>query len=429
MWPTRWNWILPSQKGFAMKRSSPNRYRSQLATELTLAGVATFFMVSSALAGPPQAPGCPSTTTEFKNMGIQEISAGAPSIVTSIMPVTGADPFLWDLDVTTFIKHSNCEDLDVTITSPAGTVVTLTSDNGGGSDNCYYGTRWDDSANPGGPAPYSDNDGVVSDTTFLDGVAGSPLTPEEALGAFRGENPNGDWTLRISDDKHADGGELSGWKLHVTTIPNPPAETVFNYANDIPAHIADNETVTSQIEVGALERRLGRLRLKTNIQHTFAGDLVVSLTSPSGTVVTLTSESGESSANVFNGTEWDDDANPAGQVPYDFNDGLVTDHQYVSDVLASPLAPEEPLSAFVGENPNGKWTLTIGDTAGGDTGDLNGWTLEITTAYEPGADSDNDGIPNSCDSIGGCGVGFPALFPFAVVGLGLMRASFSRFRR
>ncbi len=407
-----------------MKPTNPDSPRS-----IILAGVATMLWVSIASAAAPQAPGCPSKTTEFKNMGIQEISAGAPPVVTSIIPVTGIDPFLWDIDVTTFIKHSNCDDLDITIMSPAGTIVTLTTDNGGGSDNCYYGTRWDDTANPGGPAPYTDNDGVVSDTTFVDGVPGNPLAPEEALGAFRGENPNGDWILTISDDKHADGGELSGWKLHVTTIATPPAESVFNYVNETPAHIDDDSTVSSQIEVAALQRRLSKLRLKTNIQHTFPGDLVVSLTSPQGTVVTLTSENGDSAVGVFNGTEWDDDANPGGQVPYDNNDGLVTDHLYVASVVATPLAPEEPLSAFVGENPNGKWILTIGDTAGGDTGDLTGWTLEVTTAYEPGADSDNDGVPNSCDSSGGCGVGFSALLPFAIVGLGMMRSAFPRLRR
>src|SRR4051812_25840644 len=38
----------------------------------------------------------------------------------------------------------------MTVTSPAGTVVTLTTDNGGSHDNVFAGTRWDDSAAPGG---------------------------------------------------------------------------------------------------------------------------------------------------------------------------------------------------------------------------------------------------------------------------------------
>ena len=43
------------------------------------------------------------------------------------------------------------------------------------------------------------------------------LVPEESLAAFNGENPNGVWTLTISDDATGDGGNLSAWSLEVTT--------------------------------------------------------------------------------------------------------------------------------------------------------------------------------------------------------------------
>ena len=89
----------------------------------------------------------------------------------------------------------------------------------------------------------------------------------------------------------------------------------------------------------------------------------VTLTSPSGTVVTLTSKNGGPNANVFNGTAWDQQANPLGQIPYASNAGLVTDQIYVNGVTASPLAPEEPLGAFTGEDPNGTWTLRVSDDA------------------------------------------------------------------
>ena len=48
------------------------------------------------------------------------------------------------------------------------------------------------------------------------------------------------------------------------------------------------------------------------------------------------------------------------------NDGLVTDHVYVNNTLASPLVPEEALGAFIGENPNGTWTLTVSDDEADD---------------------------------------------------------------
>jgi hypothetical protein len=59
------------------------------------------------------------------------------------------------------------------------------------------------------------------------------------------------------------------------------------------------------------------------------------------------------------------------QVPYAGNPNLVTDHTYTNLTVATPLAPEEALAAFNGENPNGTWTLTVADDNAGDVGSLN----------------------------------------------------------
>ena len=52
--------------------------------------------------------------------------------------------------------------------------------------------------------------------------------------------------------------------------------------------------------------------------------------------------------------------------------------------FSSTFAPSSPLSAFNGEDPNGTWTLTVSDNAGGDTGTLNNWSLKL------GSTSTND---------------------------------------
>ena len=49
-------------------------------------------------------------------------------------------------------------------------------------------------------------------------------------------------------------------------------------------------------------------------------------------------------------------------------------------VTETPLTVESALGAFVGEDPNGTWTLTIGDEAALDTGSVNSWSLDLTTA-------------------------------------------------
>jgi len=302
------------------------------------------------------------------------------SVATSTINVAGATSYLFKLTLTTFITHTFAGDLDITLTSPAGTVVTITSDNGGGNDNVFNGTVWDDDANPGGQVPYTTNNGLVGDHSYTNLVLASPLVPEESLGAFFGENANGTWTLRVSDDAGGDVGSLASWSLSISGLSSAPIITNFPFSNNTPVAITDNSVAVSTINVAGAGTQLIDLNVLTNITHTFAGDLDITITSPAGTVVTLTSDNGGGSDNVFAGTLWDDDANPGGQVPYTTNNGLVSDHGYTNLVVATPLTSEEALSAFIGENPNGIWTIRISDDAGGDVGSLNSWGLEVRTA-------------------------------------------------
>src|SRR5690606_20085520 len=76
--------------------------------------------------------------------------------------------------------------------------------------------------------------------------------------------------------------------------------------------------------------------------------------------------------NVFNGTLWDDSATI-----------LATDVTYVNNVVQPRLVPEGAMGAFVGENPNGVWTLAIIDDTPVDDGSLNNWSLTFTTTSSP----------------------------------------------
>ncbi len=75
------------------------------------------------------------------------------------------------------------------------------------------------------------------------------------------------------------------------------------------------------------------------IQHTWRGDLIVQLTSPSGRTVRLHDQSGGS----------DDD---------------------IVGIYDTTLQPAESLSAFNGDTAQGTWTLKVSDNAGGDTGTI-----------------------------------------------------------
>ena len=82
-------------------------------------------------------------------------------IRSATIVVSGYPPYLSDLDVLTNITHTFAADMDITLTSPAGTVVTLTTDNGAGNDNTFNGTLWDDQADPDGQVPYTTNAGMA----------------------------------------------------------------------------------------------------------------------------------------------------------------------------------------------------------------------------------------------------------------------------
>jgi subtilisin-like proprotein convertase family protein len=153
------------------------------------------------------------------------------------------------------------------------------------------------------------------------------------------------------------------------------------YASTSPVDIPDESTRTSLILVSGADAVLLDVNLRAFLRHPFPSDLGITVTSPSGTVVLLASTRGGNVVNVFNGTLWDDDADPLGQVPYTSNNLLVSDAFFMLNSPPAPaLVPEGALGAFIGENPNGVWTITIADNAELDSGTLDSWSLDLTGA-------------------------------------------------
>jgi subtilisin-like proprotein convertase family protein len=135
--------------------------------------------------------------------------------------VTGAKPYLWDVNLTTGLSHGAPGDLVVEL-SHGGKTVVVTQNRGGLENNLFNGTIWDDGSS-GSPLP-------VSRATT--GAPASPLVPEGAMAAFAGMDPNGDWTLKVRDTRPGDTGSLSSWKLDIqstdgcgSTSTPPPADT------------------------------------------------------------------------------------------------------------------------------------------------------------------------------------------------------------
>jgi uncharacterized repeat protein (TIGR01451 family) len=333
--------------------------------------------------GPIAPPACTADTLSA-SAADTPLAVTSNASTTSTLTVSGAAPLLYDIEVITDITHTWAGDLEITLQSPAGTVVTLSTDNGGGSDDVFSGTTWSDRANPGGQVPYTSNDGVVTDHAYSNLTTATPLVPEEAMSAFKGEDPNGVWTLTVHDDAGGDTGTLNGWSVNLTTLASPFAAVTTGpiASTDTPIAIpstAPPTVISSTINVAGADNFLTDVELFTDIAHTWNDDLDITLQSPAGTLATLTTDNGGGNDNVFAGTTWSDDANPGGQVPYTTNDGLVTDRAYVNDVAATPLVPEEAFGVFAGEDPNGDWVLTISDDANLDGGSLDAWSLSFTT--------------------------------------------------
>ena len=111
--------------------------------------------------------------------------------------------------------------------------------------------------------------------------------------------------------------------------------------------------------------------------HTWVGDLIVEVTSPGGTTVSLMDQPGvpagtfgcnnNNAALVF-----DDD----GAMVVEDVCNATTDDPWIVD--GSSWAPIGSLASINGEDGNGTWTLFISDNAAGDTGQLDDWTVDAT---------------------------------------------------
>jgi subtilisin-like proprotein convertase family protein len=321
---------------------------------------------------PPLQPTCrpapaPSVFTSASSTPIPD--AG---VATSQIPVTGVVGQIVDVDVRTNIRHAAPGELEIVLISPSGIQAPLSTGNGGTAADVFNGTLWDDEADPDGQVPYAANANLATDHPYAAGVVATPLAPEHGLSSI-GAFGAGVWTLRVTDTTAGNAGTIDSWSLSLTIRPQQnffggnALSASFSSSTVVAIDAATANTVASTIVVPPRDANYiaAAPRLTTNISHTRSDDLDITLTSPAGTVVTLTTDNGNGLANVFAGTSWGD-TNPAPGV---------TDIGFSGP--AGSLVPEEPLAAFIGEDPAGSWTLTVSDDTPSEGGVLNGWTLSL----------------------------------------------------
>lgn len=154
------------------------------------------------------------------------------STIDFIIPVSGLSPATIDTigfgfeTVCINLTHTYDSDLDISLVAPDGTVVMLSSGNGGSGDD-YTNTCFNMGA-----------------STAI--VAGSPpftgtFTPQGPMGIVNnGQVGNGNWILRFVDTYPADEGTLIDWSI--TFGSNPATYTPFT-SSDLPLVLLNTNNV------------------------------------------------------------------------------------------------------------------------------------------------------------------------------------------
>lgn len=166
------------------------------------------------------------------------------------------------------ISHTYVEDMDVSLVAPDGTVVLLTSGNGGSGNN-YSNTCFR-------------HDTLMIITQGIPSFSGT-FHPEGDLSTINnGQNGNGPWILRIRDTyPGADQGTLLGWSI---TFGNNPASSPLNFScTDLPivvintnGQVIPNEPKISA-DLGIIYNGLGVPNCKTDPFNSYNGKVGIEL--------------------------------------------------------------------------------------------------------------------------------------------------------
>ena len=153
-----------------------------------------------------------------------------------------------------------------------------------------------------------------------------------------------------------------GLPLAISATGTPTVTSTITFADDLPV-------------VG--------VRVSLDVSHSYLSDLVITLTSPAGTEVTLISNSCSEANDI-------DAIFEAGAPPF-----ICSNNPAISGVVR----PLGSFNSFTGESSFGAWVLTIQDTAPADGGQLNAFSLELCVEGQYRPDDDSDGVFDDGDDL------------------------------
>ncbi len=341
----------------------------------------------------------------FNNFTTITIPAGAPGTTSGVsapypssVAVAGLKKGVAHVRVQIFgYSHTFPGDVTALLVGPGGQSCVLMGRCGGSPDAVDASLIFDDDATAGLPAP------IVSGTYRPTTCSGSVLTAPapggpygSTLGAFRGTNGNGNWSLYVQDFAGGDVGQIFGWQLSIIEAGAPVVE--YQAAGTLIPQVGAAATYPLTISVSSLTGTITGVGVRLNgLTHTYLDDLDILLVSPNGDKCMIMSDAGGFGPGVsgarFGFTHNAPGPMPDNTIPPSPGTFLPTDFE-VGETMPAP-APVGPygtaLSVFNGQNPNGTWSLYINDDLSGDSGLLSNWELLIYTGDRCPADFNESG--------------------------------------
>lgn len=153
------------------------------------------------------------TCTDFESTDVPlNISdEGTPTIVSTFN--VSQSGIISDLNISINIEHTYTGDLEATLTSPNGTIVSLF--NRPGVPASQYGCNQDNIIVTFDDMATNNSDSFEDECSNSGTAIAGDYQPIGNLSDFNGENMAGFWSLSIKDNFDADGGNLIAWSLNI----------------------------------------------------------------------------------------------------------------------------------------------------------------------------------------------------------------------
>jgi subtilisin-like proprotein convertase family protein len=350
----------------------------------------------SCLATPPN----PSTFSNSSAIAVND-SASPPTkaaLYPSTVTVSGLTGIVAKVSVQiNSLSHAFPDDIDILLVAPSGQRAVIFADAGGSTAVSNLTITLDDDA----PSALPDNgplvSGIFQPTNYAPADAFPSLAPSPgpatALSTFRGENPNGTWSLYVVDDQTGNAGTIAGgWNLTITTgisVTNAATVTINDSAN--PPTIAT--PYPSIISVSNLVGEVDKVTVRLlGVAHDFADDVDILLAGPQGQNVILWGGAG--GTGPINNVNVTLDDNAPSSVPdlaavtsgtykpSNYGTGFGWPSLPTNVVVVQTSTPM--LSALNGTDPNGDWSLYVVDHSPDGAGNIvGGWILSIAATPSP----------------------------------------------